>query len=141
MSFSHRDVRLDRSYAYKLVTALTCRAMKCCYSCRFWEKASKSVPIDVRKVVSKDRFFEVEFAGRSAKIPHWEWKLVEPITLKDLRLLRLCMYGTKGTVWPWDECDDYEPKAVDSLTLCQVGRGCMYSGRCAKYSSMTSYIS
>lgn len=115
--------------------------MKCCYSCRFWEKASKSVPIDVRKVMSKNRYFEVEFAGRSARIPHWEWKLVKPMSLKDQRSLRLCLYGTKGTVCPWDECEDYEPKVADGLTLCQAGGGCMHSETCPKYSSMTSYIS
>jgi len=127
-------------HAYKSAADRVCQPMKCCFSCLFWDKASKKVPIDVRKVARKNRSLVVEFAGRSERIPGWDWRLVEPTSLKDLRSLRLCVYGTKGIVRPWDDCENHEPKVADGLTFCQVGGDCVHVERCPRYGSLTSYI-
>lgn len=87
-------------HAHKLVADRACKPMKCCFSCLFWDKASKKVPIDVRKVVRKDRSFVVEFAGRPERIQGWDWRLVEPISVKDLlpQAMRVWNEGDRAAV-------------------------------------------
>lgn len=51
------------------------------------------------------------------------------MSLKDVRSQRLCMCGTKGIVWPLDECEGYEAKVADCLTRRQAGAAaCIWRG-------------
>lgn len=111
---------------------------ECCYSCRNWDKASKKVPIDVRKVPRKGEFIELKSLGKSVKIQAWDWETLKPIRLDQITSLRLCFY--KGVVKPWSRCDNYFPKLPDKRTICYSEDSCEYSARCPIYRTLTSYI-
>ncbi|MEM4522432.1 MAG: hypothetical protein QW738_04365 [Nitrososphaeria archaeon] len=114
--------------------------MKCCFSCKYWAKTSKKVPVDVKKVPKKDEYIEVMLENRKVYIHSWEWVTNEPITLKTLLRKRLCFYG-KGVIEPWDECENYLPKYSIDVTYCKLEGTCEFSKSCPKFSSLTSYIS
>jgi len=113
--------------------------MMCCRSCKKWAKSSKKVPIDVRKVAKVGEFIEIGFKDKVVKIPAWNWKTEEPISLRKLSMLRICFYG-KGVIEPWSDCEKYEPEYPNDLTFCRIGDKCEYSKWCPKYQNMISYI-
>lgn len=113
--------------------------MKCCYSCVYWDKAGKKVPIDVKKVVDGSREVEVRFGEKSVKMRGWRWRLEKPMRLREIRSLRLCVYG-RGVISPWDECSNYLPKFSHGVLACQLGNSkCPYQSECRKH-RRTSYI-
>jgi len=111
---------------------------ECCRSCKYWDKASKKVPIDVHKVPKRGEYIELLSAGKSVKIQAWDWETYEPLRLDEIALLRFCFY--KGIVKPWSICNNYLPKLPDRRTLCYSESGCEYSVKCPIYKALTSYI-
>ncbi len=112
--------------------------MKCCRSCKYWDKASKKVPIDVVKVIDKENFIVFRFGSKEAKVPSWKWVPKDLSKYYLAKFMRVCFYG-KGIVLPWDECEYYEAKFGDKL-YCDISK-CEYSNYCPKFkSSKTFYI-
>jgi len=114
-------------------------SMKCCLSCRHWERASRKVPVDVERVRSSD-LIEVRYGGRALRVEALDWKLAQPMRPRDLLARRLCLYG-RGIVWPWSECANYVGKASSAeQSLCQAGLECEFSPVCPKLRILTSYV-
>jgi len=114
--------------------------MKCCFSCKYWDRASKKVPLDVRKVPKEDEYIEVSLNDKKVYIKSWEWVAREQISLKTLSRRRLCFYG-KGIIEPWDECENYIPKYSNGMVYCRIKGDCEFSKICPKFQSLFSYIS
>jgi hypothetical protein len=104
-----------------------------------WDRASRKVPIDVRKVLSQEDFIEISFKDKVVKLPAWSWETVKPISASRLSMLRLCFYG-KGIIEPWGECNNYVPKYPHQQVYCKVEDRCEYAKFCPKYQTMLSYI-
>ncbi len=112
--------------------------MKCCRSCRYWDYASRKVPINALKVIERDKFISVRLGNREARVYSWKWipKNYEEYLMA--RYMRVCFYGGK-IVFPWDVCKYYEPKYGDKA-LCEIG-SCEYSGICQLFKrNITPYI-
>jgi len=110
--------------------------LKCCRSCRYWDKASKKVPIDVVKVVSDKEYITISLGSRIVKIRSWKWVPKDMEKYKLARIMRVCFYG-KGIITPWDECQYYEGMYGDRL-YCDVSN-CEYSMYCPKFRSEKTY--
>lgn len=114
--------------------------MKCCFSCVYWNVASKKVPIDVRKKLKPGEFVEFSFGKRTVKIQAWDWEAVKRTRLSEIFRKRLCFYG-KGIIEPWDECENYEPRFKEGLTACQINVStCKHANLCPKRFMLTKYI-
>lgn len=103
--------------------------VKCCYSCVYWETASKKIPVDVRKKPLKNEFVEVSLGNFSVKIQAWDWETVKPVKLSEILRKRLCLYG-KGIIEPWSKCENYQPKFENEKVACQLKIGCEYKEIC-----------
>lgn len=109
--------------------------IKCCFSCFYWDFASKRIPIDVKKKPLKNEFIEVVFRDTTVKLEAWDWETIKPLRLSEVLRKRICFYG-KGIVEPWDECKNYKPKFKDSMLACQTNNGCEYMYLCPKYEKL-----
>ena len=81
--------------------------------------APKKVPIDVKREPDVGQEIDIKFGGEVVKIPSWRWKLEKPISLTEIKKLRLCLYG-KGVVRPWDECEGYRARFPYGVLACQL---------------------
>ena len=113
--------------------------MECCYSCKYWDKASRKIPINVRKVVRTEESIEIIFKDRVIKIPSWIWVPNKPIGADMVRYMRFCFYG-KGLIKAWDKCENYEPKYSEGKAYCEIGGKCMFRDICPKLKRFLSYI-
>ena len=104
--------------------------MKCCRSCKYWDLASKKVPIDALKVIDKDNYIIIKLGNKEAKIPSWKWIPKDMSKYYLAKYMRVCFYG-KGIVTPWDECQYFEGKYGDEV-LCKVSR-CEFAEICPKF--------
>jgi len=109
--------------------------IKCCFSCFYWDFASKRIPIDVKKKPLKNEFIEVVFRDTTVKLEAWDWETIKPLRLSEVLRKRICFYG-KGIVEPWDECKNYKPKFKDNMLACQTNNGCEYMHLCPKYEKL-----
>ncbi|RLG60394.1 hypothetical protein DRN86_02610 [Candidatus Geothermarchaeota archaeon] len=113
--------------------------MICCYSCKYWDKASKKIPINAVKVIDEGIKISIKFRDKTVEIPGWRWIPKEPKKLAMIKYLRFCFYG-KGLITPWDECENYFPKHPGQKAICEIGI-CPYNLICPKFrSKKTFYI-
>ena len=112
--------------------------MRCCYSCEYWEIALKRVPIDVKRELDLNQEVNIEFEGKVYTMPGWKWGMEKPMSLAEIKRLRLCLYG-KGMIRPWDECDKYRSRFPHGLMACQLEEArCPHESACRKQE--VSYI-
>ena len=110
--------------------------MRCCYSCIYWERASRKIPIDAKKIFYRDKKIVISFGERIVEIPEWEWVPKDQRQFEMAKYMRICFYG-KGLVLAWDECENFIPKKKVNV-LCNI-ESCPYSAVCPKFKLQRSF--
>lgn len=120
--------------------------MRCCYSCKHWERAVvKKAMFDVKRTKS-DEVIVIEVLGRRVEVPAWNYEIDEAVK----ELVEGIRRGSVGYCYgriirPWDAYECFEPRFVfedydeeedeyveEAYLACWTAEGCPFKEECYK---------